>query len=70
VNISTDSAHVCRSESPAAVEIAPNDTAYAPLAIAMPSASRAIARRGLTAYSGVTYAAVRPPSTRNVVPLT
>ena len=24
----------------------------------------------LGAYSGVTYAAVRPPSTRNVVPLT
>ena len=68
--MSTDNAHVCTKDRPAAVEIAPNDTAYAPLAIAMPSASRMIARRGVTAYSGVTYAAVRPPSTRNVVPLT
>jgi hypothetical protein len=44
----TDNAHVCSKDRPAAVEIAPNDTAYAPLAIAMPSASRMIARRVLT----------------------
>src|SRR2546428_2180830 len=44
--MSTDSAHAWNSVRPAEVEIAPNEIAYAPLAIAMPSASRTIPRRG------------------------
>jgi len=37
--MTTESAHVCRSDRPAAVEIAPKEIAYAPLATAMPRAS-------------------------------
>src|SRR5437868_13052615 len=46
VNTSTDSAHVWSTDNPAALEIAPNEIAYAPLAIAMPRASRTIPFRG------------------------
>src|SRR5207237_503957 len=46
VNSSTDSAHVWSTDNPAALEIAPNEIAYAPLAIAMPRASRTIPFRG------------------------
>jgi hypothetical protein len=52
VNISSDRAHVWSSDRPAAVEIAPNESAYAPLAIPIPTASRITPERGLADGAG------------------
>ena len=40
VNMSSESAQVCAIDRPAVTEIAPNDSAYAPVAMPMPRASR------------------------------
>jgi hypothetical protein len=40
VNIRRDRAQVCGTEKPAATEIAPNESAYAPVASAIPKALR------------------------------
>ncbi len=45
VNMSSDSAQVSSTDSPAVTDRAPNDRAYAPVATAIPSASRRMARR-------------------------
>ena len=45
VNIASESVQVWAIEKPAAVEIAPNDSAYAPVATPMPTASRTTAAR-------------------------
>src|SRR6266550_2974809 len=46
VNMRSDSAPVWRTDSPAAVAIAPNEMAYAPLAMAIATASRTMPRVG------------------------
>ena len=45
VNMASESTHVWATENPAAVEIAPNESAYAPVATPMPTASRTTAAR-------------------------
>ncbi len=44
VNISSESAHACGTDRPAADASAPNESPYAPVAAPIPSASRTIGR--------------------------
>src|SRR5579864_9189536 len=48
VNMTSDRKHVCTSDRPDVAEMAPNEIAYAPLATAMPRASRTIPRLAST----------------------
>jgi hypothetical protein len=47
LNNTNDSTHVCRIVNPDAVEIAPNERPYAPVATPTPIASRNTARRAV-----------------------
>ena len=54
VNINSDRLAVWSSDRPAAVAIAPNDSAYAPLAIPIPSAFRITSERQFDDGAGKT----------------